>query len=134
MPRSITRSISRRDTPDPCPLAQLPPELLTVIFDHSTSIDLARWALTNGEWARAITPTLAAFWQKYSAMCDALKHATSFEQLEAVPKMSASCTLAPYSYSSCQLSLDVNGIDKINNFKQTFMPYNDIPDFLLRQG
>lgn len=24
--------------------------------------------------------------------------------------------------------------DKINNFKQNHFPYNDIPDFLLRQG
>ena len=61
----VTRSITRRDA-DPCPLAHLPPELLSVIFEHSTGLDLACWALTNADWARTLTPALAAFWKKHA--------------------------------------------------------------------
>jgi len=98
----VTRSITRRDT-DPCPLAHLPPELLTVIFDHSSGTDLACWALTNAHWARVITPALATFWKTHASMCAALENATSFDELEAVDKMSASCTLKSVDES---LSID----------------------------
>ena len=89
----VTRQITRCDT-DPCPLAHLPPELLSVIFEHSTGLDLACWALTNADWARAINPALAEFWAKHTAMCAALANAASFEELEAVPKVCASSTMA----------------------------------------
>jgi len=107
---SATRSATARDA-DTCRLAHLPPELLPVIFEHSTALDLACWALTNGHWARAITPALVAFWKTYEKMCSALKEAASFEELEAVPKISASCTMGrpthpPWHHLS-PLSVDV---------------------------
>ena len=103
---SATRSATERDA-DPCPLAHLPPELLPVIFEHSTGLDLACWALTNGHWARAITPALAAFWRAHEKMCTALKEAASFEELEAVPKISASCTMNVSPPHPTSLSVDV---------------------------
>lgn len=90
----VTRSITRRDT-DPCPLAHLPPELLPVIWEHSNATDLACWALTNGHWARAMAPALTTFWKKHTSMTAALENATSFEELEAVGKISACFNLQP---------------------------------------
>ena len=103
---SATRSATARDA-DTCRLAHLPPELLPVIFEHSTALDLACWALTNGHWARAITPALVAFWKTYEKMCSALKEAASFEELEAVPKISASCTMNASPPHPTSLSIDV---------------------------
>ena len=101
----VTRSITRRDT-DPCPLAHLPPELLTVVYEHSTGTDLACWALTNADWARAITPALAASWQTHASMRTGLENATSFEELEALDKMSASYRLKPVHPLVASLSID----------------------------
>ena len=55
-----TRGSKARREADAAGLASLPPELLQLVWEHSTAHDLARLALTNAYWALAVAPARRA--------------------------------------------------------------------------
>ena len=76
---------TRRTAPVPrLTLEDLSPELLMLICEHSSALDVARWALTGSDWAARLAPFVFHVHEMVNRAERDFKAAASFDALVAL--------------------------------------------------